>query len=53
MKNIEEKRAEDHTWLTDSSRELNELIQAWDYYIEMQIFTKHLIESKVARDGKS
>jgi len=50
MKNIEEKRAEDHTWLTDSSRELNELIQAWDYYVEMQMFTKHLVDAKCVKE---
>ena len=50
--NIEDKRAEDHEWLVDGHRSLDQLVKAWDYYLEMKIFTSHLIEAKCVKDKK-
>lgn len=50
MEGIEDHRVEYHLWLVDKRRSMKQLIQAWDFFMEMQVFSKHLVESKTIEE---
>ena len=47
---VEHNRLKDHKWLTDPKRTGAELVSAWDFYMEMVVFTSHLVEAKTGKD---